>query len=239
MVDRVFAIMCWISLLHYIPATGRFHLAQYVTMITLVVMESLHAYLCIYKFYTNYLIAPPTLEDATVFQGNCLDPRSLEMMKRTTEYVGLALFILPWSRYLGLLLAIMTLPLEYELVRTLGKKRVVYYAETRKSFGHKTLKDWMQMKSMASKLIIGISRPDTMDMVMNACASSMVDEVIVEAPSKVDLHFCEEHDLDYIIITPGQINVVTDEVTSAGRVLILGDHGQLRRLLPKATEHKE
>lgn len=237
MVDRVFAIVCWISLLHHIPTTGRFHLAQYLTMISLVVMESVHAYLCIYKFYTTHLIAPP-MDDATIFQGNSLNPLALEKMKRTMEYLGLTLFILPWTRYLGLLLAIVTLPLEYELVRAQGKKQVVYYAETRKSLDHKTLKEWMQMKSVASKLIIGVSRPDAMDMVMNACASGMVDEVIVEAPKKVDLHFFDQQDLDFVIVTPGQTNVVTDEVTSAGRVLILGDHGHLRRVLPKA-EHKE
>lgn len=239
MVDRAFAIVCWIALLHSVSETGRFHLAQYFTMTSIVVMTSAHGYLALYKFYTTNLISPPHMPDADIFHPHTIDLVLLDKLKRTIEFAGLALFILPLTRYLGLLLSILILPLEYELLREEGKKRVLYYVESGKSLDHKKLKEWMQLKSLASKLIVGISRSDAMDMVMNACASNTVDEVIVEAPNKVDLLFIEKNAIDFIIVTPGQTNVVTDEVLNAERVLILGDQGHLRRVLPKAAQHKE
>jgi hypothetical protein len=132
----------------------------------------------------------------------------------------------------------LVIPLAYESVREQGKKRVLYHVSTTKSFDHKTLKGWMQMKSLSSKLIVGVPDKDAMDMVLNACASNVVDEVVVEAPTKADLMFLEKQGIDYVILTPGQTNLVTDEVVNANRVLVLGDYGHLRRLQPK-VQHKD
>uniref|UniRef100_A0A7S3P4Q0 Uncharacterized protein n=2 Tax=Amphora coffeiformis TaxID=265554 RepID=A0A7S3P4Q0_9STRA len=238
MVDRAFAITCWISLLHLIPSTGQLHVLQYLTMTTLVVMEGVNGCNSFYKFLTTHLVSPPHTEDID-FSNSPINVVQLRKTKQTFEFVGMALFILPFTRYLGLALVALALPMEYELGREQTRKRVLYYAETGKSFDHQTLKGWMQMKSLASKLIVGVSRRDAMDMVMNACAANTVDEVIVEAPTKVDLLFLEKKGIDFVITSPGQSNVVTDEVVIANRVLILGEHGHLRRVQAKPAVHKD
>ena len=238
MADRAFAIACWISLLHSIPSTGQLHMLQYLTMITLVVMECVNGCLSFYKFLTTHLISPPHTEDID-FSNSAINVVHLRKIKQLFEFVGMAFFILPLTRYLGLMLVVFALPMEYELGREQARERVLYYAETGKSFDHQTLKGWMQMKSLASKLIVGVSRRDAMDMVMNACASNTVDEVIVEAPTKVDLLFIEKQGIDFVITSPGQNNVVTDEVINANRVLIMGEHGHLRRVQPKSAMHKD
>ena len=98
---------------------------------------------------------------------------------------------------------------------------------------------WMQMKVLASTLIVGVPRRDAMDMVLNACAAgNIVDEVVVEAPTKVDLMFVEKQGIDFVVLTADQKNVVTDEVINASRVWILGDHGHLRLVQPK-SQHKD
>ena len=238
MVDRAFAITCWISLLHRILSTGQLHMLQYFTMVTLVLMEGSNGCLSFHKFLTTHLISPPHTEDID-FSNSTINVVQLRKIKQTFEFIGMSLFILPLTRYLGLAMVILALPMDYELGREQARKRVLYYAETGMSFDHQTLKGWMQMKSLASKLIVGVSRRDAMDMVMNACAANTVDEVIVEAPTKVDLLFLEKKGVDYVITSPGQSNVVTDEVINAHRVLILGEHGHLRRVQPKPAVHKD
>lgn len=238
MVDRAFTITCWISLLHRISSTGKLHMAQYLTMISLIVMEGANGCLSFYKFFTTLLISPPHTEDID-FAKSVIDVVRLRKIKQSFEFLGMTLFMLPLTRYLGLLLVVFALPMEYELGREQARKRVLYYSETGKSFDHRTLKGWMQMKSLASKLVLGVSRRDAMDMVMNACASNTVDEVIVEAPAKVDLLFIEKQGIDFVITSPTQNNVVTDEVVNANRVLILGEHGHLRRVEPKPALHKD
>lgn len=238
MVDRAFAVAGWISLLHLIPNTGKFQLVQYSTMVLLAVMETANAGLSVHKFLTTHLIAPPHTQDVNL-SNSTINPMRLLKIKQIFEAAGMALFILPLTRYLGLLLAILAVPLEYELLREQSRKRVLYYIETGKSFDHHTLKGWMQMKSVSSKLIVGVPRRDAMDMVMNACASNTVDEVVVEAPTKADLLFIEQQGIDFVVLTPGQTNVVTDEVINAERVLMLGEHGHLRRILPKSVQHKD
>lgn len=239
MVDRAFTVVCWISLLHSIPRSGQFHMAQYLTMTGLVVMETTHICLSFYKFLTTHLISPPHVEDVDIL-GDRFNHAQLQKFKQALEFTGMALFILPLTRYLGLLFALVAVPLEYELVREETRKRVFYYVEASKSFDHKKLKSWMQMKSLASKLIVGVPRRDAMDMVMSACASNVVDEVVVKAPTKVDLLFIEKQEIDFVLIdAPGQTNLVTDEVINANRVLFLNDHGHLRRVRPKSAEYKE
>ena len=236
--DRAFAIVCWISLLHRIPSTGQLHVLQYFTMITMVVMEGTNGCLSFYKFLTAHLISPPHIEGID-FANSTINVVQLRKIKQTFEFIGMSLFILPFTRYLGLALVVLALPMEYELGREQARERILYYVETGKSFDHQTLKGWMQMKSLASKLIVGVTRRDAMDMVMNACAANTVDEVIVEAPTKVDLLFLEKKGIDFVITSPGQSNVVTDEVINANRVLILGEYGHLRRVQPKLAEHKD
>jgi hypothetical protein len=152
--------------------------------------------------------------------------------------VGSALFILPYTRYLGLLLLSLAVPLAYESVRRKVKKRVIYLVASSQSFDHKTVKFWMQAKGMGSKLIVGVSGEKKTDMVLNACATSCVDEIICEAPAKADLMFLEKHGIEYVVSLAGQSSQVTDEVISAHRCLSIGEDGVARPIKPKDT-HKD
>lgn len=238
MADRGFAIAFLMALIHRVPTTGCFHVAQYLTLVSVIVMETANGCLAFCKFFSSQLISPPQTEDVDL-SNSSVNPVHLSNLKVGLEYMGMAFFALPLSSYLGLFLLMLAVPLEYELLREKGRKRVLYHIETGKSFDHKTLKAWMQMKSLASKLIVGVPRRDAMDMVMNACASNTVDEVVVEAPTKCDLLFVEKQGVDFVVLVPGQKNVVTDEVVNANRVLILAEDGHLRRLKPKGSQHKD
>jgi hypothetical protein len=237
MVDCAFVVACLISLLSRVRHAHYFQLLQYLSMASLIVMEMASACLSFSKFYTTDLVAPPSTQDVDL-STSAIDPVQLRKVKRTLEYSGLVFFILVFTKYFGLLFLMLAIPLAYESVREQCKKRVLYHVSTTKTFDHKTLKGWMQMKSLSSKLIVGVPDKDAMDMVLNACASNVVDEVVVEAPTKADLMFLEKQGIDYVILTPGQTNLVTDEVVNAQRVLVLGDYGHLRRLLPK-VQHKD
>jgi hypothetical protein len=150
------------------------------------------------------------------------------------------------------------LPLAYESVRRKIKTRVLYVVATSStnskessSFDHKTLRFWMQARAMGSKLIVGVpgaSGKDVTDMVLNACASSSVDEVITEAPVKVDLMFLEKQGIDYVILpatgsatmtAAAASNYVTDEVMNAQCVLSIGADGVARPVLAKGANKSE
>lgn len=147
--------------------------------------------------------------------------------------IGTALYILPWTRYLGLLLLIAALPLAYESVRRKIKKRVIYVDGTMNGINHETLMFWKQAKNMGSKLIIGIRSRDK-DMIQNACSSESVDSVISGAPKKLSLSYMNEEGIDYVVLGPGQsMDSVTTEVASAQRCLVIGSDGAARPLEAK------
>ena len=150
--------------------------------------------------------------------------------------VGTALFILPYLRYIGLAFLCLAVPLAYESVRRKVNKRVMYVNGPVDKFDHKTLKKWMQIKGMGSKLIVGFHEKKT-DMILNACACSCVDEVIAEAPKLVDLMFLEEHGIDFVVSAAGESKFVTDETVKSGRCLSIGLDGVARPL--KAKEEKD
>jgi glycerol-3-phosphate cytidylyltransferase-like family protein len=109
---------------------------------------------------------------------------------------------------------------------------------------------------MGSKLIVGVpsggasagsssSKDAVTDMVLNACASSSVDEIITEAPAKVDLMFLEKQGIDYVILpattttSAAASNYVTDEVMNAQCVLSIGTDGVARSVLAKGANKSE
>jgi hypothetical protein len=157
----------------------------------------------------------------------------------------------------SLIFSVKALPLAYESVRRKIKTRVLYVVATtsstnsKESFDHKTLRFWMQARAMGSKLIVGVpgaSGKDVTDMVLNACASSSVDEVITEAPVKVDLMFLEKQGIDYVILpatasttmtAATASNYVTDEVMNAQCVLSIGADGVARPVLAKGANKCE
>jgi len=155
--------------------------------------------------------------------------------------VGTALFVIPLTRYFGLALLFLAVPLAYESVSRKVKKRVMYIHvgdEGEKAFDHKTIKFWMQAKGMGSKLIVGVTDAKKADTILNACATPCVDEVIAEAPAKADLMFLEEYEIDYVLSNSSQAQFVTDEVLNADKCLVVGDDGIVRPLKAK-TEHKD
>ena len=77
--------------------------------------------------------------------------------KQTFEMVGTALFIIPLTRYFGLVLMMAAVPLAYESVRRKVNTRVLYVDGTTESLDHSVLKFWKQAKGMGSKLVVGIS----------------------------------------------------------------------------------
>jgi glycerol-3-phosphate cytidylyltransferase-like family protein len=147
--------------------------------------------------------------------------------------VGTALYMIPFGRFLGLPLLLLAAPLAYESVRRKINTRVMYVNGTVEKLDHKTLKFWMQVKAMGSKLIVGFPNKKT-DMILNACACSCVDEVVAEAPEKIDLHFLEKQGIDYVMLSAGQSKFVTDEVLNASRCLEMGGDGIVRPAKSKA-----
>ena len=100
--------------------------------------------------------------------------------KQTFEMVGTALFIIPLTRYFGLVLMMAAVPLAYESVRRKVNTRVLYVDGTTESLDHSVLKFWKQAKGMGSKLVVGISSDNLKavpSMIENARASESVDEV--------------------------------------------------------------
>ena len=75
-------------------------------------------------------------------------------------------------------------------------------------------------------------------MVLNACATMCVDEVVAEAPIKADLMFLERQRIDYVVFMPNQTGLVTDEVISAGNCLVLSDDQAVRPMKQKLDSKK-
>jgi glycerol-3-phosphate cytidylyltransferase-like family protein len=156
--------------------------------------------------------------------------------------VGTALFILPFFfKYIGLVLLMFAVPLAYESVRRKVNSRVIYVDGTVKNFDHKTIKFWTQAKGMGSKLVVGVqgTTSQNSDMLLNACSSSRVDEVMAEAPSKIDLYFLDKNKIDYIVLYTGQTGLeMDDDVLNANRCLGIGEDGSARPVKAKGS-HKE
>mmetsp|Transcript_6512 Transcript_6512/g.8465 ORF Transcript_6512/g.8465 Transcript_6512/m.8465 type:complete len:443 (-) Transcript_6512:300-1628(-) len=239
--DKAYVIPCWISLTHLVSGGfGVLGMIQYFTLFSLILAETASGCIRFRAFFTSPGVATPKTEGFD-FSNSAVKADHVGKAKQTFEMVGTALFIMPWTRYLGLMLLIVALPLAYESVRRKIKKRViyVYYGGAGEGvFDHKTLKFWMQAKALgASKLIVGISAEDadvkvTTDQVLNACASSVVDEIVVEAPRKVDKMFLEQRKIDYVLLTQSQqlkADLTTEEVVNLNRVLVVGKDGIVRR----------
>ena len=162
--------------------------------------------------------------------------------KQTFEMVGTALFIVPIFRYFGLILLLLAMPLAYESVKRKINTRVMYVFGCEK-LDHKTLKFYMQVKSMGSKLVVGFQQQNKTDMILNACACSCVDEVIAEAPEKLDIAFLEKHGIDYVVLSSsidgGQPKkLLTDNVLD-GRCFEIGADGVARPAKSKTPAKEE
>jgi len=240
--DKAYVIPTWTILLGTIPtATSSFHLVQSVTLIILILAETASGTVRFAAYFTSPGVPPPKVEGFD-FSTSAVKADHVGKAKQSFEMVGTAFFMLPWTRYIGMLFLLLAVPLAYESVRRKMKKRVIYVTGSGGSdnkFDHKTLKFWMQAKGMGSKLIVGIPGDKSTDMVLNACASTSVDEVIVEAPTKADLLFLEKHGIDFVVSTHQQSKFVTDEVVGENCCLTIGEDGIARPVKAKLEQKKE
>lgn len=234
--DKAYVVPCWIALLTTVPSTGRFHFVQYVALLWLILAEVASGCIRFKAYFTSGGLPAPKVEGYD-FSTSAVKADHVGKAKQTFEMVGTAFFMIPWVRYAGLPFLLLAMPLAYESVRRKVNKRVIYVHHTG-PFDHKTLKFWMQTKAMGSKLVVGVPGEKQTDMVLNACASLSVDEVIVEAPPKVDLLFLDKNQIDFVFASAAQAKFVTDEVINSSRCLFISEDGVARPMKAK-TEHKD
>ena len=238
--DKAFIVPCWIFLLSTMPS-----LSSYLILWFLILTETTSACVRFRAFYTAGGVAAPNVIDFD-FSTSAVKADHIGKAKQTFEMFGTAFFLLPYLRCIGLILLALACPLAYESVRRKLKKRVIYVCCSSNisgkeyTFDHKLIKFWTQAAAMGSKLIVGVIGEKQKDMVCNACSIHCVNQVIAEAPAKVDLHFLENHEIDFVFFLPHQQGLVTQEVVSAGVCLVLGDdHHTARQLKPKQDVKKE
>mmetsp|Transcript_12576 Transcript_12576/g.26626 ORF Transcript_12576/g.26626 Transcript_12576/m.26626 type:complete len:403 (-) Transcript_12576:255-1463(-) len=240
--DKVYVVPCWIFLLSTIPGT-RLRAVQYATLCCLILAEAASGTVRFRAYFTAQGVQAPSVVGLD-FSTSAVKADGIGKAKQTLEMVGSALFVLPWLRHAGLLLLSLAVPLAYESVRRKVKRRVIYVVGTDQGGNdacHKTLKFWMQARGMGSKLIVGVvGKEKTTDMVLNACACSAVDEVIAEAPEKVDMDFITSNGIDYVLCPAGKaVNIANDEVVFEKRILQLHDDGIARPVETKSNAKTE
>jgi hypothetical protein len=214
-----------------------FKYSQYFVLLFLILAEVASGCIRFQAYYSGVGVSAPKVEGFD-FSTSAVKADHVGKAKQTFEMLGTACFILPYARVIGLVLLALALPLAYESVRRKVNTRVFYVHGKTEDLSVKTMKFWMQAKAMGSKLIIGFSDKNT-DMVLKACAVSCVDEVVAEAPDKLDLMFLESQGIDYCICRTGEPQFVTDEVVQAGRCLEIGEDGVARLCKQKDAAKKE
>jgi hypothetical protein len=166
---------------------------------------------------------------------------------------GTMFFLLSiYTRYVGLLFLILAVPLSYESIRSIMKRYIVYVTwdssnnrQNQISVDHPTLTFWSQVSGLGShQLIVGIpSKTKQSDKIAKLVRDiHYVHAVIVDAPTKIDLIFLEQVQIDYVMVNDSrQIDkYVTDEVLRAKRVCIIdGDDGIVRILDANLERKKE
>jgi glycerol-3-phosphate cytidylyltransferase-like family protein len=228
-------VPCWIALLSTVPQSEYLRIIQYFTLIFLILAEVSSGCIRFRAYYTSVGVPAPHVEGFD-FTTSAVKADHVGKAKQTFEMVGSALFILPITRYLGLSFLLLAVPLAYESVRRKVNSRVMYVDGTKfEKLDHKVLKFLMQAKAMGSKLVVGFSSKT--DMILTTCACSCVDEVIAEAPKKVDLMFLEKQGIDFVISAVGDEQFVTDETLVTNRCLAIAEDGVARPV--KAKEEKK
>ena len=245
-----------------VSTTRYLRIVQYVTFICLILAETASGSILFKAYYTAGGMPAP-LVDGFDFSSSAVTAHHVDKAKQSFAMVGTALYILPYTRYMGLFLLCLAVPLAYESVRRKTTKRVIYVpfssfsSDTASSswlLDHTTLKFWMQARALGSKLVVGIPGDEknsnnnncTASHVLNARAVSSVDEVIVQAPDKADLLFLDQYEIDYCLV-PQKMNLkssrgssksVTEEVMNCRRCLQMGEDG-IVRLITSSQGTKE
>jgi glycerol-3-phosphate cytidylyltransferase-like family protein len=239
--EKSFVIPCWIALLHTISASTYFVLIQYVTLISLCLLEILYVERCFQAYYTARKVSTPQVIGLDL-TGSAVNDEHVQSSKDTFEVIGTVLFLLSsFTRYVGLGFLLLAVPLAYESVRRKMTSRVIYvmYDKKQQHVDHQMLQFWMQSAGLGSKLIVGVPSARNSDLVQTIRAIHCVDTVIAEAPGKADLMFLERLHIDFVVMNSNQTKFVTDEMISAKRVVVIGEDCVARLVDPKLERKME
>jgi phosphatidylglycerophosphate synthase len=238
--DKAFIIACWIALFQDIPSASYFVIPQYLVLLALILAETFSS--CI-RFATFYMASgmPAPIVEGYDLSDSKVTADHVEKAKQTFEMVGTALFMLSFTKYIGLLLLMGAVPLAYESVRRKLVRRIVYVLHASDTLDHTVLKFWMQIAAISSSsLVVGVPSNKSSDAVRNACAVACVDQVIAEAPAaKVDSAFLDAHRIDFVVLAPQQTKFFTEDVVQSNRVLAMGEDGILRPIYAKVEGKRE
>ena len=123
--DKAYVIPTWTILLSIIPSTSYLRFTQYLTFICLMVAETASGAIRFKAYFTSPGVVPPKVEGFD-FSSSAVKADHVGKAKQTFEMVGTALYMIPLTRYIGLLLLLCAVPLAYESVRRKVKQRVIY-----------------------------------------------------------------------------------------------------------------
>lgn len=105
--------------------------------------------------------------------------------------------------YIGLFFFILAVSLAYECIRRIINHQILHVNAGQNKLcklNYKTLRFWMQAKARGSIIIVGLaeeidyngsSKKNHMGKIFSACTCSCVDEVVAEAPVKLDVMILE------------------------------------------------
>lgn len=243
--DKAFVVPCWIFLLSSVSGTGILRFVQNKTLFWLILAEIASGCVRFRAFYTAGGIPAPAMKGLD-FSTSAVKADHIGKAKQTFEMVGTCLYMLPFVRWIGLLLLMASCPLAYESVRRKVKKRSIYVhlvLEDDSAFNHKTMKFLIQARGLGSKLTVGVSsaspdgdinnksKTDLTDIILNVCSCSSVNEVIAGAPGKIDQEFMTTHGLDFFVCLPEKQEPASDELLQQQKCLVISEDGTAKPVM--------
>jgi glycerol-3-phosphate cytidylyltransferase-like family protein len=183
MYHKIVLIPCWIALLHSISYSQYFVILQYVTILTLMIMEVVSIYDSFQSYFTTGSVHVSPLVDFHDPPPNrwIRKDDQLHQVLPILEMIGTILFLVSsLTRYIGLLvLVLVVVPCAYESVRRRMIHRVIYVmwddadddddvdtgchapppttAARLPVIDHHRLQFWMAAAKMGSQLLVGVS----------------------------------------------------------------------------------
>jgi len=221
--DKVFVAPCWIILLSTVESSGFTKLFHFFTLMSLICTETASAFVRFRSFYQSSGITAPKVEGFN-FSNSSVKADHIGKVKQSLEMVGTALTILPQLKPIGLLLLSLAVPLAYESVRRKLVDRVIYVQASGDLGDYRTQRLWKQAKALGSQLIVGVpSGDDTPSTLLNVSASDSVDYVMRSAPNKISVDFLNDIGADFMLCLSTSTPIITKEVASAKRCLVIGN----------------
>jgi len=244
--DKAFVIPCWISLLSTVSGTGLLRFVQNITLLWLILAEISSGCVRFRAFYTTGGLPAPAMKGLD-FSSSAVKADHIGKAKQTFEMFGTCFYILPFARWIGLVLLMATCPIAYESVRRKVKRRSMYVllsASDGSTFDHKTMRFLVQSKALGSHLTVGVTaqassgegsddknKIDLTDMVLNVCSCGSVNEVIAGAPNKVDVAFMIANHFDYFVCMPEKQEPCSDEILQQQKCLVISEDGTAKPVM--------